>query len=57
MKVAMFKVIQMVSAVSAWAAKALEDGKVTKAEAEELINTLCGILGVPFEVDLTPGEE
>ena len=57
MKVGLLKALHVVGTVSAWATKALEDGKVTRAEAEALVNALCNILGVPFVVDFTPDEE
>lgn len=46
------KVISIVSHVSKWSAKALEDNKVTLLEAAELAQGICEILGIPVEVEI-----
>jgi len=61
MKFGIFQIFQIFGIVSSWATQALEDGKVTLAEAVDLVTQLCAILGVVPELDvpaLTPtGEE
>jgi len=47
-----FKIMAVVSAVSAWAQKALTDGKVDIDEAMELVRTIIGALGVNAEIKL-----
>ena len=47
------KALQIMGAVSAWSVTALEDGKVTAAEATVLITDICKILDVELELDLT----
>lgn len=49
---ALWKALQIVTTVSAWSQKALDDGKVTLTEATELATDLCGVLGIPLEIDL-----
>ena len=50
------KVLEIVGIVTAWSMKALADGKVSRAEGEELVNSVCQVLGVPLVVDMTPEE-
>lgn len=49
-------IFQVFGIVSAWAAKALEDGRITLVEAAELALKLGALLGIPTEVNIpTPG--
>ena len=52
----LFKGLQIMATVSEWSQRALADGKVTLAEAVDLANRVCPILGVPLEIDV-PGLE
>lgn len=52
MKIPIFMIFQFFGIISAWAVKALEDGKVTAAEGLELVVSLAGILGVQPEFDI-----
>jgi len=45
-------IFQVFGIVSAWAAKALEDGKITITEAAELGVQLGGLLGIPTDVSI-----
>jgi hypothetical protein len=45
-------IFQFFGAISSWAVKALEDGKVTAEEGLELVETLAGIIGVPLELNV-----
>jgi len=47
-----FKILSIVSLISSWMAKALEDGKITLREALELIGLLAGALGLPLDFSL-----
>lgn len=47
-----FKVFQVFGIVSAWSAKALEDGKISLSEAVELAVSLAGLLGIPTDINL-----
>jgi hypothetical protein len=47
-----FKALRLFGIVSEWSAKALMDGKITSAEAFDLITKLAGILGIPTEIDI-----
>jgi hypothetical protein len=49
MKVPLMMLFQFFFIVSAWATKALEDGKITAVEGLELVISLAGILGVKPE--------
>ena len=44
-----FKILSIVSLISSWMAKALEDGKITLREALELIGLLAPALGLPLD--------
>ena len=46
-----FKALRIMGVISAWSGKALEDGKVTVAEAIELAAAICLVIGVPTEFD------
>lgn len=50
MGISPLKVFIIFGAVSAWAAKALEDGKITLVEAAELAKRLGPTLGVPVHI-------
>jgi len=59
-----FKVLAIISIISSWMTKALEDGRITLREALELIGLLAPKLGLPldFEIgavlgDTPPGKE
>lgn len=56
MSFGIFKIFQIFGIVSTWATKALADGKVTLAEAVDLVTQLCAILGVTPELEI-PGSE
>jgi len=47
-----FKILSIVSLISSWMAKALEDGKITLREALELIGLLAESLGLPLDFNL-----
>ena len=47
-----FKILAIISLISSWMNKALEDGKITLAEALDLISKLAGPLGLPLEFDV-----
>jgi len=47
-----FKIMAIISLISSWMNKSLEDGKITLAEALELISMLAGPLGLPLEFDV-----
>ena len=53
MKIPIFMIFQFLGIISVWAAKALEDGKVTAAEGLELVEALAGALGVQVEFDVS----
>jgi len=53
MKIPIFMIFQFFGIISAWAVKALEDGKVTAAEGLELVVSLASILGVEPEFDMS----
>lgn len=53
MKIPIFMIFQFFGVISAWASRALEDGKVTAAEGLELVVALAGILGVQTEFDIS----
>lgn len=55
MKMGLLTIITVLSAVSAWATKALADGKIDAAEAAELVTTICGALGVQAAIELPKG--
>ena len=47
-----FKILAIISLISSWMNKALEDGRITLAEALDLISKLAGPLGLPLEFDI-----
>jgi len=49
-----FKILSIVSLISSWMAKSLEDGKITLREALELVGLLANALGLPL--DFNPAE-
>jgi len=53
MKIPIFLIFQFFGIISAWASKALEDGKVTAAEGLELVVALAGVLGVEPEFSVS----
>lgn len=53
MKIPIFMIFQFFGVISAWAAKALEDGKITAAEGLELVVSLAAILGVRPEFSIS----
>lgn len=67
MKIPIFMIFQFIGIISAWASKALEDGKITAAEGLELVVSLAAVLGVQPEftisdfietaIDVEPTEE
>ena len=48
-------IFQVFGIVSAWSAKALEDGKITITEAAELGAQLGKLLGIPTDVNIPTG--
>ena len=53
MKIPIFMIFQFVGVISAWATKALEDGKITAVEGLELIVSLGALLGVQPEFNIS----
>lgn len=51
-KVSFWKIFSVVGAVSAWASKAFQDGKIDAMEAAELAESICEVLGVDAEINL-----
>ncbi|MFX0121494.1 MAG: hypothetical protein ACFFBQ_17520 [Promethearchaeota archaeon] len=51
-----WQVFQVFGIVSAWSAKALQDGKITLSEAVELAAGLASLLGIPTDIMLPPDE-
>jgi len=47
-----FKILAIISLISSWMSKALEDGRITLAEALDLISKLAGPLGLPLAFDV-----
>jgi len=47
-----FLIFSIFGIVSAWAEKALEDGKITIVEAIDLAVELAGLLGIRTEIDM-----
>lgn len=47
-----FKILGIISLISSWMGKALEDGKITLREALELIGLLAPALGLPLDFDI-----
>lgn len=56
MDISFFSIFKIFGAVSAWAQKSFDDGKVTIREAVELAEIIAEVLGVPLEIDFTPDE-
>lgn len=52
MKISFWKIMAIFNIVSAWAAQALADKKVTLEEALDLVQQLATALGVPTEYDV-----
>jgi len=50
MPISIFKIFMVFGIVSTWAAKALEDGKISLVEAAELAALLGAALGIPTEL-------
>jgi len=53
MRIPIFMIFQFFGIISAWAVKALEDGKVTAVEGLGLVVSLASILGVKPEFDIS----
>lgn len=53
MRIPLLMIFSFVTVIGAWAAKALEDGKITADEGLELIEKLAGLLGVPLELNVS----
>lgn len=53
MKIPFLMIFTFFGIISAWAAKALEDGKITAAEGFELVTALANVLGVTLEFDVS----
>jgi hypothetical protein len=47
-----FKILSIISLISSWMSKALEDGKITLREALELIGLLAPALGLPLDFEI-----
>ena len=47
-----FKILAIIGLISSWMTKSLEDGKITLAEALDLISKLAGPLGLPLEFNV-----
>lgn len=56
MEFGVFKIFSIFGIVSNWATKALADGRVTLAEAVELVAQLCAVIGIVPELEI-PGSE
>lgn len=52
MDIPIFKIFTIFGIVSSWAAKALEDGRVTLTEAVELATLLAGALGITPAIEV-----
>ena len=50
MPISIFKIFVVFGIVSSWAAKALEDGKISIKEAADLATQLGAALGIPTEL-------
>lgn len=53
MKIPFLMIFSFFGIISAWASKALEDGKITAAEGFELVVSLAHVLGVTPEFDVS----
>lgn len=47
-----FKILAIISLISSWMAKSLEDGKITLREALELVGLLAPRLGLPLDFEI-----
>lgn len=54
MNISIFTIFRIFGAVSRWADKALEDGKITISETVDLAEDVSSILGIPLEIDIAP---
>ena len=54
MKIPLLMIFSFIMVISAWAKKALEDGKITADEGFDLLKQLAGLLGVPLILDIPP---
>lgn len=54
--ISLFKIFTIFGTVSAWAAKALEDGRISLTEAVELAVAIAGLLGIPTDIAV-PADE
>jgi len=52
MRIPILMIFQFITIIGAWAAKALEDGKITAEEGLELVQQLALIIGVPLELEV-----
>ena len=50
MPISIFKIFMVFGIVSSWAARALQDGKITLVEAADLAMQLGAALGIPTEL-------
>ena len=53
MKIPFLMIFSFFGIISAWASKALEDGKITAAEGFDLVVSLSDVLGVTPEFDVS----
>ena len=53
MKIPFLMIFTFFGIISAWASKALEDGKISAQECYELVNALAEVLGVTLEFDVS----
>ncbi len=54
MDMSFLKIFRIFGAVSNWAEKSLEDGKITIQETVDLAESVAEILGIPLEIDYAP---
>lgn len=47
-----FKILSIISLITSWMKKALEDGKITMLEALDLIGLLAESLGLPLDFNI-----
>ena len=52
MGISLLKTFAIFGIVSAWAEKALSDGKVTLLEATRLVTDLADVIGIPAEIEV-----
>ncbi|TES93558.1 MAG: hypothetical protein E3J94_01280 [Desulfobacteraceae bacterium] len=53
MKIPFLMIFSFFGIISAWASKALQDGKISAQECYELVNALAEVLGVTLEFDVS----